>query len=301
LSCHRGSWPIGVLRNVQPTVPQRAPRTIVFMTTLTDLKQVHRATWAAGDYAAVAEHIDTVPPSDLLDRITIRPGQDVLDVAAGTGNAALRAASRGGRVTGLDLAPELFVTARRRAFEQGVDITWVQGDAEDLPFDNDSFDHVLSVFGVQFAPRHEVTATELDRVCRPGGQVGLINWTPAGVIGEFFAIMSRYLPTPPSYASSPPLWGDEDHVRHLFADTGIDVTFSYGTNPWSFDSAEHWVAFLETAYGPTVKARQRLIGEGTWDACRSEIVAMAERRNQAADGTLLLQAEYLITLGRKAS
>ncbi len=271
------------------------------MTTLVDLKQVHRATWAAGDYAAVAEHIDTVPPDDLLGRITITPGQDVVDVAAGTGNVALRAAAAGAHVTGLDLAPELFVPARRRAVEYGVDVTWVEGDAEDLPFDNESFDHVLSVFGVQFAPRHEVTAAELARVCRPGGQVGLINWTPAGVIGEFFTIMSGYLPAPPSYASSPPLWGNEDHVRKLFANTAVDVTFDYGNNPWRFDSAEHWVSFLETAYGPTVKARERLAGEGRWDACRAEIVAMAERRNEAADGSLLLQAEYLITLGRKAS
>ena len=177
----------------------------------------------------------------------------------------------------------------------------MEGDAEDLPFDNESFDHVLSVFGVQFAPRHEVTAAELARVCRPGGQIGLINWTPAGVIGEFFKIMSRYLPAPPSYASPPPLWGNEDHVRNLFAGTGVDVTFAYGNNPWRFDSAEHWVAFLETAYGPTVKARRAPDRRRELGRLSSEIVAMAERRNQAADGSLLLQAEYLITLGRKAS
>ena len=271
------------------------------MTTLTDLKHVHRATWAAGDYAAVAEHIDAVPPSDLLGRIAITPGQDVLDVAAGTGNVALRAAASGAHVTGLDLAPELFVPARRRAAEYGVDVTWVEGDAEDLPFDNASFDHVLSVFGVQFAPRHEVTAAELARVCRPGGQIGLINWTPTGVIGEFFKIMSGYLPAPPAFASPPPLWGSEAHVDRLFADTGVELIFDRGHNPWRFESAEHWVAFLETTYGPTVKARQRLTSEGRWDACRAEIVALAERRNEATDQTLLLQAEYLITVGRKAS
>jgi len=269
-------------------------------TTLVDLKNAHRATWASGDYAAVAEHIDAVPPSDLLGRIAIKPGQDVLDVAAGTGNVALRAAAMGAHVTGLDLAPELFVTARRRAAEYGVDVTWVEGDAEDLPYDNDSFDHVLSVFGVQFAPRHAVTAAELVRVCRPGGQIGLVNWTPTGVIGEFFKIVSGYLPAPPSYASPPPLWGTEGHVRDLFAGTGVELSFDHGYNPWRFDSAEHWTAFLETAYGPTLKARQRLTGEGRWDECRAEIVAMAERRNEAADDTLLLQAEYLITVGTKA-
>ena len=148
------------------------------MTTLIDLKQTHRATWAAGDYAAVAEHIDAVPPRDLLNRVAIAPGQDVLDVATGTGNVALRAAAAGAHVVGLDLTPELFATARRRAAEYRVAVEWIEGDAEALPFADASFDHVLSVFGVQFAPRHEVTAAELARVCRPGGHVGLVNWTP---------------------------------------------------------------------------------------------------------------------------
>lgn len=268
------------------------------MTTLVDLKHMHRATWASGDYAAVAEHIDAMPPSDLLARIAIRPGDDVLDVATGTGNMALRAAGAGANVTGVDLTPELFADARRRAANRGTHVSWVEGDAENLPFEDDSFDHVLSVFGVQFAPRHEVTAAELTRVCRPGGRIGLVNWTPSGVIGEFFKIMSGYLPAPPAFASPPPLWGSEAHVERLFANTGVELTFAHGHNPWRFRSAEHWVTLLETAYGPTVKARARLIGEGRWDACRADIVAMAERRNESTDETLLLQAEYLITIGR---
>ena len=269
------------------------------MTTLTDLKHTHRATWEAGDYAAVAEHIDAVPPRDLLNRIAIAPGQDVLDVATGTGNVALRAAAAGAHVVGLDLAPELFVAARRRATEYRVTVEWIEGDAEELPFDDASFDHVLSVLGVQFAPRHEVVAAEVARVCRPGGHVGLINWTPTGVIGELFSIMKGYLPAPPAYASSPPLWGSEAHVERLFEGTGVELTFANGHNPWRFDSAEHWVAFLETNYGPTLKARERLTGEGRWDDCRAEIVAMAERRNEATDGTLLLMAEYLVAVGHK--
>ena len=175
------------------------------MTTLTDLKHTHRATWAAGDYPAVAEHIDAVPPRDLLNRIAIAPGQDVLDVATGTGNVALRAAAAGARVVGLDLTPELFATARRREAEYRVTVEWMEGDAEALPFDDASFDHVLSVFGVQFAPRHEVTAAELARVCRPGGHVGLVNWTPTGLIGELFKIMTatsrRRRRTPPGRRS----------------------------------------------------------------------------------------------------
>jgi SAM-dependent methyltransferase len=269
------------------------------MTTLTDLKQTHRATWAAGDYAAVAEHIDAVPPLDLLDRMDVQPGQDVLDVATGTGNVALRAAARGARVVGLDLVPELLLTASRRADEYGVAVEWTEGDAEELPYADASFDHVLSVFGVQFAPRHEVTAVQLARVCRPGGHIGLVNWTPGGLIGELFAILSGYLPAPPAYASAPPLWGDEAHVEGLFAGTGVELTFARGHNPWRFDSAEDWVAFLETMYGPVVKARQRLTAEGSWDDCRAELVAQAERRNDATDGTLLLWAEYLVAVGRK--
>ena len=177
------------------------------MTTLIDLKKAHRATWAAGDYAAVARHIDEAPPRDLLDRVDVRPGQDVLDVATGTGNVALKAAPAAARVVGLDLTPELFAVARQRAEEQGVVVEWVEGDAEELPFADASFDHVLSVFGVQFAPRHEVAAAELARVCRPGGNVGLVNWTPAGLIGELFTILGGYLPAPPDFVGPPPLWG----------------------------------------------------------------------------------------------
>jgi SAM-dependent methyltransferase len=269
------------------------------MINVIDLKHAHRATWASGDYAAVAERIDAVPPRDLLNRLAIAPGDDVLDVATGTGNVALRAAAVGARVVGLDLTPELFASALRREAENRVTVEWVEGDAENLPFADASFDHVLSVFGVQFAPQHEVAAAELARVSRPGGNVGLVNWTPTGLIGELFTIMSGYLPAPPSYASAPPLWGSESHVRNLFAGTGVELTFATGHNPWRFDSPEDFVAFFETNYGPVLKARERLTAEGRWDACREEILAMSERRNEATDGTLLLWAEYLVVVGRK--
>src|SRR5215210_4661414 len=185
------------------------------VTEIDALKGAHRATWAAGDYAAVAEVIDEVPPRHLLDAVGIEPGQDVLDVATGTGNVALRAAAAGASATGLDLTPELFATARRRARELEVAIDWVEGDAEELPFEDDRFDRVLSAFGVQFAPRHQIVAHELAGVVRPGGRIGLVNWTPEGVIGELFKIMGRYLPAPPAFASPPPLWGSTAHVRSL--------------------------------------------------------------------------------------
>ncbi len=270
------------------------------MTAIADLKKTHRATWAAGDYAAVAEMIDEAPPRDLLARMDLAPGQDVLDVATGTGNVAIRAAAAGAQVVGLDITPELFATARRRAAEHDVTVDWLEGDAEELPFEDESFDRVLSTMGVQFAPRHEVVAQELARVCRPGGRIGLVNWTPQGQIGELFKIMGSYLPAPPDYASPPPLWGSEEHVRELFAGTGVELEFTRGMNPWDFDSPEHYVVFMETHYGPTLKARERLTAEGRWEECRGELLAMAERRNEATDGGLLMHAEYLVAVGHKA-
>jgi SAM-dependent methyltransferase len=269
------------------------------MIAIADLKRTHRATWAAGDYAAVAELIDEAPPRDLLARMDLAPGQDVLDVATGTANVAIRAAAAGTQVVGLDITPELFATARRRAAEQHVTVDWLEGDAEELPFEDESFDRVLSIFGIQFAPRHETAAHELARVCRPGGRIGLVNWTPQGQIGELFKIMGSYLPAPPDYASPPPLWGSEEHVSELFAGTGIELEFTRGTNPWHFDSAEHYVVFMETHYGPTLKARERLTAEGRWEDCRRELLAMAERRNEATDGGLLMRAEYLVVVGHK--
>jgi SAM-dependent methyltransferase len=270
------------------------------MPDVVELKQAHHATWAAGNYGAVAERIDEVPPAHLLSKVDIQAGQYVLDVATGTGNVALRAAALGAAVTGLDLTPELFDRAREREEEFGVTVDWVEGDAEDLPFADGSFDRVLSTFGIQFAPRHAVTAHELARVTKPGGLIGLCNWTPEGQVGELFKIMGRYMPALPDYASPPPLWGDEGHVRELFAGTGIELSFERGLNPWRFDAPEDYVAFMETQYGPTVKARERLTGEGTWEACRAEILAMTERRNRATDGRLLFDSEYLLVVGRKA-
>ena len=271
----------------------------LLMIAVDELKRVHRSTWAAGNYSAVAELIDHAPPRDLLSHVPVAASDDVLDVAAGTGNIALRAAAAGAQVVGLDLAPELFETARRRAAEQGVTVDWLEGDAEQLPFDDERFDVVLSAFGVQFAPRHAIVARELARVTRPGGRIGLVNWTPESEIGELFNIMSGYLPPAPEYASPPPLWGDEKHVRELFAPTGIEVEFARGRNPFRFDSAEHFVSFFEAHYGPTLKARERLTAEGRWQECRAELAAMAERRGERTAEGLVLAAEYLVIAGRK--
>ena len=262
------------------------------------LKEQHHAVWASGDYASIAELIDEVPPEHLLARIGIAPGHEVLDVATGTGNVALRAAKAGARVTGLDLTPELFETARRRASEWNVEVDWVEGDAEDLPFADGGFDRVLSSFGVQFAPRHQVTARELVRVTRPGGAIGLVSWTPGGQVGRMLGIIGRYLPAPPAFASPPPKWGDETHVRRLFAtvDPRIELELERGTNPWFFESADEFVSFFETRYGPMLKAREKLSPTGTWETCRTEIVSLLDELNLATDGTLHVEAEYLLAI-----
>ena len=264
-----------------------------------ELKATHRTIWGAGDYASVAEHVERVPPAHLLASIGISPGQRVLDVATGSGNVALRAAAAGAEVTGLDLVPELLDVARRRSEAAGAPIELVEGDAEDLPFADESFDRVLSVFGVQFAPRHGHAAGELVRVCRPGGAIGLVSWTPEGLIGQMFAILSRYLPAPPSFASPPPLWGSEEHVSGLFDGSDVALEFERATNPFVFPSIDEYMTFFEERYGPSLKTRERLRAQGTWERCRAELRELYESLNRASDGGVHLESEYLLAIGRR--
>ena len=233
--------------------------------------------WAAGSYADVAEHVGDVPPAHLLRLADIHSSHAVLDVATGTGNVALPVARLTPDVTGLDLVPSLLDVGRERAAALGVDVHWVEGDAEALPFADETFDRVLSVFGVQFAPHHEVVARELLRVCRPGGLIGVVNWTPEGLIGRMFKALSAYMPAPPAGASPPPLWGSEEHVRGLFP--GCSVEFERGVNAFRFPSVEAWMSFFEERYGPTIKARERLSAEGRWEDCRADLRALYEEMN----------------------
>jgi ubiquinone/menaquinone biosynthesis C-methylase UbiE len=258
------------------------------------LKPAHRATWASGDYPAVARHIADRPVRDALTAAHVRPGARVLDVATGSGNVALHAAQQRARVVGLDLVPELLDAAHSRAVAAGLDIEWVHGDAEALPFSDGAFDSVTSVFGVQFAPRHQITADELVRVCRPGGMIGLVNWTPEGLIGEMFQIMGRYLPPPPAFATAPPLWGDERHVRGLFARHDATLSFTRASNLFAFDSVDAYQTFFEQRYGPTIKAQEKLASEGRWDDCRAGLRGLFDRRNTAIDGTCRIHAEYVV-------
>ena len=174
--------------------------------------------WASGDYPAVAAELIPELGPELVRACVVKPGDRVLDVAAGSGNAAIPAAAAGGIVTASDLTPELFEAGRAIAAERGVELEWVEADAEALPFADNSFDVVMSCVGAMFAPHHQATADELVRVVRPGGTIGMINWTPEGFIGNLFATMKPYAPPPPPGASPAPLWGDEKHVRKLFGD-----------------------------------------------------------------------------------
>jgi SAM-dependent methyltransferase len=182
------------------------------------LKTKHRAVWASGNYANVVDDLVHELGPILVEAAGIKPGDLVLDIAAGTGNAAIPAAQTGARVIASDLTPELMEVGKKWAAEVGVELAWETADAEALPYGDGVFDAVLSCLGVMFAPHHQAAADELVRVCRPGGTIGLIAWTPAGFIGQMFATMKPYAAPPPPGAQPPPLWGDEDHVRELLGD-----------------------------------------------------------------------------------
>jgi ubiquinone/menaquinone biosynthesis C-methylase UbiE len=220
-----------------------------------ELKGKHRALWASGNYAAVAEQLIPALGPELVRGCGVRAGDHVLDVAAGTGNAAIPAAEAGAIVTASDLTPELFDAGRAIAADRGVQLEWVEADAEAMPFADNSFDVVMSCVGVMFAPHHQAAADELVRVVRPGGTIGLINWTPEGFIGNLFKTMKPYAPPPPPGASPAPLWGSEDHVRELFGDRVSDlqmrrqtILLDHCTEPTQF--REYW----KRNYGPTISA-----------------------------------------------
>ena len=265
---------------------------------LAEAKQRARAAWAAGEYDRIADLLWKVG-ARIVNRVGVGPEEDVLDLACGTGNAAIRAAQAGGRVVGMDLTPELFDAARARAAAAGVEVEWVQGDAEALAFGDETFDIVLSTFGCSWVPRHQVTAHEIDRVLRRNGRMGLTNWTPEGVGGEFFGITGKYLPPAPSFASSPALWGSEEHVRGLFADTGIELEFARESVVWRFDSVPEAVETFTATLGPLVKARELLEPQGRWIALREEIAAWFEHGNRSGTDEVSLPVEYLVVLGQK--
>lgn len=266
--------------------------------TSAELKQRARATWSAGDYDAIVKRIWSAG-ADVVGRVGINPGDDVLDVACGTGNAAIRAAQAGGRVTGLDLTPELFDGARRRAAEAGVELELVEGDAEALPFDDESFDVVVSTFGCMFAPDHKRAAAEIARVLRPNGRVGIAAWTPEGSVGDFFKSLSVLGPPPPPDFQPPILWGTRDHVTQLFAGTGVGVRFEESAVQFQFGSADEAIDEYWDRFGPILMLRQALEPEGRGDEIRAALRELFERWNDADGDALGYPGAYLVTLGTK--
>jgi SAM-dependent methyltransferase len=258
-------------------------------------KQVQRAMWSAGDYAALSEYI-----ADVGERVVGRAGVDaemrVLDVACGTGNAAIPAARAGARVAGLDRVPELLEAGREKAAAAGLDIDWVEGDAEELPFEDGAFDRVFSTFGHMFAPRHRRVADEMARVCRKGGAIATCTWTPDGTVGEVFRASASYMPPPPDFASPPILWGSEDYVREMFATVASDFEFERHSATIEWESIEGFADFFMERFGPLVTAR-KLLGE-RFDELRAQIVAIWAEANEADDGRLRLPQEYLLSVVR---
>lgn len=268
---------------------------------LAELKKNERTMWALGDYAAIARDMFWAVGERVVARVEVAPGERVLDVACGTGNAAIRAAEAGGLVTGVDLTPELFETGRALAAEAGATIEWVEGDAEALPFEDESFDVVLSTFGCMFAPRHDVTARELARVLRPGGRLGVCSWTPDSSLATMMRAMFGHLPPTPDFALPPPLWGSPDHIRDLFDGTGIRVECERESVTFNHVSVEAALQTYETTWGPFIQARQQLEPHGRWLALRAELAAVLAQRNTSDGADLVYSSDYLTVVGRRTT
>jgi SAM-dependent methyltransferase len=264
------------------------------------LKARHRAMWGLGDYPAVATDLISDLGPVLVEAAGIGSGDRVLDVAAGSGNTAIPAALAGAQVVASDLTPELFERGRQDAAARGAELEWVEADAESLPFPDDDFDAVVSSVGVMFAPHHQATADELVRVCRPGGTIGLINWTPEGFIGQLFATMKPYAPPPPPGAQPPPLWGNEDHVRELLGDRVTDLTAERkSVTVDHFGEPDGFRNYFKANYGPTI-ATYRFIADdpGRVAELDQAIDDLARRFDQGGGA---LDWEYLLLVARKRS
>ncbi|MCV7279525.1 class I SAM-dependent methyltransferase [Mycolicibacterium flavescens] len=265
------------------------------------LKTKHRALWASGDYPAVAAELIPALGPELVQACGVRAGQLVLDVAAGSGNAAIPAAELGAVVTASDLTPELFDAGRRIAAERGVQLEWAEADAEALPFADNSFDVVMSCVGAMFAPHHQAAADELVRVARTGGTIGMINWTPQGFIGNLFATMKPYAPPPPPGAGPAPLWGDENHVRALFGDRVADLTMRRQTvrldhSPTPAEFREYW----KRNYGPTIAAYNFNADDADRVAALdADFLAFLQHWDRGEAGASYWDAEYLLVTATK--
>jgi SAM-dependent methyltransferase len=259
------------------------------------VKEKQQAAWAAGDYGSVGSRIPIT--SELLcEAVDLRAGEQVLDVATGTGNAALAAARRFAHVIGIDFVPSLLDQARDRAAAEGLDVDFRVGDAECLEFADASFDVVLSACGAMFSPDHRTTAAELLRVCRPGGRIGMVNWCPDSYLGALFRAISGHVP-PPSGVQPAGLWGTDDHLRELWGDA-VSLRAPRRTFLFRFPTAEHHVDYFAQHYGPTLTAFEA-VGPAGHDALYADLLEAADKANVADDGSLVLQMDYLEVVATK--
>jgi ubiquinone/menaquinone biosynthesis C-methylase UbiE len=261
-----------------------------------------RAMWAAGDYDRFARDMVWEVGAVLADACEIRPGQRVLDVAAGTGNTALRAAERGADVVASDLTPENLVRGREAARAAGLELEWVEADAQALPFGDGEFDVVTSSFGAMWAPDHRAVADELLRVCRPGGTVGMANFTPGGLIADFLGVFGPYMPAPPEGAGYPPDWGSEEHVRGLFGHRVSELDLARRTYvERSPGGPEAYREYYKETFGPAVVLYASLAGDPERAAALDrDFLAFAERANEGTPDGAAYTYEYLLVLARKS-
>ena len=253
-----------------------------------------RSIWASGDWPSVAELVQPVA-DELVNEAEISEGTRVLDVAGGTGNVSIRAAEKGGSVVGSDLVSDFFEVGRQRAADAGVDVEWVEANAEELPFEDDSFDRVLSTFGVMFAPRHQQAAGELLRVVRPDGLIGVSSWIAEGTNGRMFAAIGSHMPPPPDFASPPPMWGNEDHVTELLGGS-CELDFDRRTIRFGHPNLDEYTDWFCNSFGPLVTA-QSVLGEGFADL-KAELKQIWTEDNVATDGSFAIEPPYLRVLAR---
>lgn len=264
-----------------------------------DLKAKHRAMWALGNYPAVADEVIPSLGEAVVRACDLAAGDRVLDVAAGSGNAAVPAALAGSEVVASDLTPELLEEGRRRADSRGAQLTWEVADAEALPYADDEFDAAMSCVGIMFAPHHQAAADELVRVVRPGGRIALANWTPEGFIGQMFATMKPYAPAPPPGAQPPPLWGDEAHVRSLLGDRVTDVVARRALLTVDrFAAPTEFREFFKTRYGPTIAVYRSLAGQPDRAAALDAALDALGTRYDVGAGRM--HWEYLLLTARLA-
>ncbi len=266
-----------------------------------ELKARHRAMWASGDYPSMVETFLLPLGPRLVEACGIEPGMRVLDVGAGTGNASLPAAQRGARVTASDLTPELLEAGRRRAEAEGLALEWVEADAERLPFEDGAFDVVVSAIGAMFAPRHADVAGELVRVCRPQGTLGLLSWTPQGMVGQLLQTIGPFAPPPPPGAQPPPLWGSEDHLGELFGDRVDLATLERGTlEVTAFQRPRDFGEHFKARYGPTIAAQANARRTGREGEFEAALDAFCDDWDRGTPDGARFELEYLLAVGTRA-